>query len=121
MITRAIENAFALAKKKKWTKTYWAVDIHGTVLLPNLKTGILPDEFYPHAKETLQVLSEREDVKLILFTCSHPQELKQYVEFFRTHGIHFDYANENPEVETADYGCFDSKIYFNVLLEDKAG
>ena len=67
------------------------------------------------------MLSEREDVKLILFTCSHPQELKQYVEFFRTHGIHFDYANENPEVETADYGCFDSKIYFNVLLEDKAG
>lgn len=121
MITRAINNALAVAKRKGWNKTYWAIDIHGTMIVPNFKANDIPKEFYPHVIETLQLLTKREDVVLILYTCSHPHELDQYNKYFHSHGIHFDYINENPEVKSADYGCFDTKIYFNVLFEDKAG
>ena len=121
MIIKAIKNAMKVAERKKWTKTYWAVDIHGTMIVPNFETNNIPKEFYPHALEVLQELTKRKDVVLILYTCSHPHELEQYNKYFHSHSIHFDHVNENPEVETADYGCFDSKIYFNILFEDKAG
>jgi hypothetical protein len=121
MITRAIQAAYKAARERKWTKTYWAIDIHGTMIIPNFKKGDIPKEFYPHVVDTLRLLSQRRDVVLILFTCSHPHELVEYGEYFRSLNIHFNYVNTNPEVSTADYGCFDSKIYFNVLIEDKAG
>ena len=60
---------------------------------------------------------------MIMFTCSHPHEIEQYVKLFEANDINFHYINENPEVVTSidGYGCFDKKPYMNVLLEDKAG
>lgn len=124
-IIRAIEvNHFeAMEKKKKWNKTYWFFDLHSTVIVPNYQYGNIPKEFYPHAKEVLQILSEREDVCLIMYTCSHPHEIKEYLKHFEENGIHFDYVNKNPEVEAEDggYGYYQDKPYMNVLFEDKAG
>lgn len=121
MITKAIRNAFKHASDRSWERTYWAVDIHGTMIVPNYKGGDVPNEFYPWAKEVLQRISQREDIVLILFTCSHPNELNQYRSLFTEHNIRFQYINENPEVTNGAYGCYDQKIYFNVLFEDKAG
>lgn len=121
MITKAITKAFENAKRKNWAKTYWAIDIHGTIIEPNFKINDIPKKFYPHVVETLQLLTKRTDVCLILYTCSHPHELVEYQKYFISHNIHFDFINENPEVATADYGCYDHKPYFNVLIEDKAG
>ena len=121
MITRAIERAFEKAKRENWDKTYWAFDIHETMVIPNWSTEELPTSFYPEAKEVLQAISKRKDICMILYTCSHPHEIEKYREFFEEHQIHFDYANENPEVESRGYGCYDHKPYFNVLFEDKAG
>jgi hypothetical protein len=121
MITKAIRNAFKFAKDRSWEKTYWAFDIHGTMIEPNYKPGEIPKLFYPHAKEALQRISRRDDIVLILFTCSHPDELIEYDMFFREHDIHFNYLNKNPEVQSGAYGCYDAKFYFNVLFEDKAG
>lgn len=121
MITRAIEKSFKRAKQKGWNKTFWAFDIHETIILPNWKYGTIPTEFYPLAKETLQLISSRDDIVMLLFTCSHPHEIPQYVELFKKEGIHFAYVNENPEVLNEKYGYYDSKPYFNVLFEDKAG
>ena len=37
-------------------------------------------------------------------------------------GIEFSYINENPEVAgKTEWGDFDTKMYANVLLDDKAG
>jgi hypothetical protein len=36
-------------------------------------------------------------------------------------GLHLEYVNDNPEVTTEGYGCYDYKPYMNVLFEDKAG
>src|ERR1044071_5766274 len=113
MITRAIQKAIAERERKQWEKTYWAVDIHGTMIVPNYIGGVLPEEFYPHAKEVMQRISKREEITLILYTCSHPHEVEKYLEFFREHDIHFTYANKNPEAENTAYGCYEHKPYFN--------
>lgn len=121
MITRAIENCLLLAKAKGWDKTYWAFDIHGTILKPTFKTRVVSTEFYPYAKEALQEISKMKSVVRILYTCSYPDEIVLYLKFFESHGIQFDYVNENPEVSAGAYGHYDRKFYFNILFEDKAG
>src|SRR6187431_2461824 len=121
MIIRAIENCFRHAHQKKWPKTYWAFDIHGTILKPNYKRDEISREFYPNAKEVMQQLSKREDIVRILYTCSYPIEIEQYIAYFKEHDIHFDYINRNPEVTGGGYGYYEDKFYFNVLMDDKAG
>jgi hypothetical protein len=121
MITRAIENCLRNAKERGWEKTYWAFDIHGTILKPNYKRDEISREFYPHAIEVLQLLSKRTDIVKILYTCSYPHEIEQYIEYFAEYGIHFDHINKNPEVADGGYGYYNDKFYFNVLMDDKAG
>jgi hypothetical protein len=59
---------------------------------------------------------------MCLYTCSHPNEIDEYLELFKSSDINFVYVNENPEVKTqiGGYGCYDKKPYMNVLFEDKA-
>lgn len=121
MITRAITQCLELARTKGWKKTYWAFDIHGTLLRPNYQSGQISHEFYPHAKEVMQRLSQRDDIVKILFTSSYREEIRQYRSFFASQGIHFNYFNENPEVADGAYGYYQDKFYFNVLFDDKAG
>lgn len=123
-IIRSIEiNHFNMKKNRGWDRTFWFFDIHATILRPNYQLGNIPKEFYPMAKETLQLLSKLDDVVMILYTCSHPHEIKEYLKFFVENEIHFKYVNENPEVMTDvnGYGNYDKKPYMNVLFEDKAG
>lgn len=121
MVTNLIQKTFAHAKTMGWTKMYWAIDVHETMIYPNWKEGSIPTEFYLHAKEALQLISSRKDIVTILYTCSHPHEIDQYLTYFKENGIRFDYVNENPEVINKKYGNYSRKPYFNVLLEDKAG
>lgn len=121
MITRAIETCLRTATEKRWNKTYWAFDIHGTILKPTYKPSEISTEFYPHAKEALQELSKRNDIVKILYTCSYPDEITQYLDYFECFGIRFDYVNENPEIADGGYGYYKDKFYFNVLMDDKAG
>ncbi len=116
-------NHFEYKEKRNWDKTYWFFDLHSTVLKPNYQHGSIPKEFYPYAKETMQFISKLDDVCMVMYTCSHPHEIKQYLEFFEENNINFRYVNENPEVKTDlnGYGCYDKKPYINVLFEDKAG
>jgi hypothetical protein len=123
-IIKAIQkNHFDAKVKRGWDKTYWAIDIHGTIIKPNYEAGNIPKNFYPYSLECLRLLSDREDVCLILYTCSHPHEIEEYLELFRKERINFKFVNENPEVKTEEngYGCYNRKFYFNVLFEDKAG
>jgi hypothetical protein len=121
MIQKAIKRSFSKARKKGWDKLYWLIDLHETVLKPNYKEKEISTEFYPRAKEVLQVLSIRKDIVLILFTCSWPDEIVKYIQFFAEQGINFEYINGNPEVENQGYGYYVDKPYADVLLDDKAG
>ena len=121
MIAKAIDKALENAQQKNWDKTYWAFDIHETIVKPNWQVGNIPKDFYPHAKECLQLITAQKNITTLLFTCSHPHEIEEYLAFFKSNDIHFDYVNENPEVINLKYGNYDKKPYFNVLFEDKAG
>jgi len=120
MILTAIENALLMTQKRGWDKMYWAFDIHG-VIFPNTYQNNADEPFYPYALEVLQFLSLRQDICLILYTCSHPREIEQYLQRFEANKIHFQYVNKNPEASNTAYGNYVDKPYFNVLFEDKAG
>lgn len=122
-IIKALDSAYKAKKTKGWDKMYFFFDIHATIIKPNYKYGDIPTEFYPHALDTLRLISSMDDICMIMYTCSHPHEIQQYVELFKNNGVIFDYINENPEVKTQEngYGCYDKKPYMNVLFEDKSG
>lgn len=113
--------AWRIAFERKWDKVFIAVDIHDVILQANYKAGAIPKEFLGKAKEVLQRLSTRKDVCLILYTCSFPNEIKEYLAFFEENDIHFKYVNENLDCPNTAFGCFDKKFYYQILLEDKAG
>lgn len=123
-IVKSIEvNHFETMKRKNWVYTYWAFDLHSTVIKPNYEAGNIPKEFYPLAKECLQQISKCPHIKMIMYTCSFPNEQKEYLDYFKENGIRFDFVNKNTDVKTEEggYGYYEDKPYFNVLFEDKAG
>ena len=123
MITDWIEKMFEYSFKKEWYETYWAFDVHGVILKPNYRKNQLEADFYPYAKETLQLLSKRKDIILIMYTSSYPEEIAYYSKVFKENNINFKYINENPEIDSTkgNFGYYDKKFYFNALFEDKAG
>jgi hypothetical protein len=57
-----------------------------------------------------------------MWTCSTEEDRTAYNEMFAKEGINFDYINENPEVKgKLNWGDFDSKMYANLVLDDKCG
>jgi hypothetical protein len=121
MITRAIEKCFEKARRENWDRTFWAVDIHDTMLRGNYEKEGIPTQWFPFAKEAMQLISKRKDVDLILYTCCWPDEIEEYKEMFEENNIHFKYVNKNPDVGNTTYGNYEEKPYFNVLFEDKSG
>lgn len=119
-IIRAFDKAFEKKEKRNWDKIYVFIDIHETILYPTYVNGGRK-EFYPYAKETLIEMTKWDDISLGLYTCSHPQEIREYIEFFQSFGIFFEHINKNETEKSNVYGNFDTKPYFNVLIEDKAG
>lgn len=124
MIQKAIENAF---KKKlirgwgKWPRLYWAIDLHD-VIIPGTYTRNNEDrQFYPHASEALQWLTNRKDMCIILYTSSHDDAIQDILSWLSKYGIQFDYVNSNPECPDNELCSFKDKWYFDILLEDKAG
>jgi hypothetical protein len=122
-IVQWTEKMFEHSFKKEWYETYFAIDVHGTILLPNHRKDYLEANFYPYAKETMQLLSARDDIKLIMTTSSYPKEIEFYNNIFISNNIIFDYINENPEIDSTKgfFGYYEKKFYFNIMLEDKAG
>jgi hypothetical protein len=123
MMVNYISTMFDNSFKKEWYETYWAIDLHGTIIKPNYVNASWPAEYYPYAKQTLQLLTKRPDIKLILWTSSFPNEIEEYLEKLKKDDIVFDAVNENPGISSnnGNFGFYEKKFYFNVLLDDKAG
>ncbi|MCR5549876.1 MAG: hypothetical protein K6F40_02915 [Bacteroidales bacterium] len=119
-ITTAFATAFGKKVAKNWDKIFVLVDIHDTILRACYENEETYD-YFPQAREALQMLSDRPDVCLILWSGCYPDKLEAYLRRFEADGIHFDYANENPEVGNTPMACFDAKLYFNVGIDDKFG
>ena len=119
-IRKAFDAAFVRMKEKNWEKIYVAVDIHDTILRACYEDEETYD-YFPLAKDVLQIMSIRKDICLILWSSCHREKLAEYARHFLDDGIRFDYINENPEVDNTRLQNFDEKLYMNVGLDDKFG
>lgn len=119
-ISKAFEVAFDRMADKGWDKIYVMVDIHDTILRACYEQDETFD-YLPLAREALRRLTRRDDICLILWTACDRTKLDFYMRRFEHDGIHFEYANCNPEVQNTHISCFDDKFYFNVGIDDKFG
>ena len=122
MIKQAIKNALLMKSIRGWDTLYWSIDLHGVVLVPNYDR-IVKLEIYPTAAIVMRALTKSKKNKLIMYTASKEVEIEKYVELFAQESIKFYFLNKNTDVRDADtnYGAYENKPYFNILLEDKAG
>jgi hypothetical protein len=121
-VLRVFEKTFAKSQKNHWYEKYIMIDVHGVITVPNYEIEEVRIDYPKYAKESLQMLTEREDIRLILFTSSYPDQTHRYVNALAEDGIHFNYINENPEIRSyEDFGYYETKPYFDIFLDDKAG
>ena len=123
MNTFNIETQFNLKKERGWDTLYVSVDLHGTIIPSGKTLNDIEDntQFYPHAQEVLQKLSERKDIVLILWSSIPRERVVKVLAWLKENGVNFKYFNENPEAKSTSRSCFESKFYFNILLDDRAG
>lgn len=117
----AFRTALKNKKERGWDTVYWCIDVHDTILKGKYESD-QDYEFYPDAIKVLKWISEQEDHRIIIWTCSYAKEfdrLRSYM--FCKYGIRLDYHNENPECGDTEIAEFTDKFYFNILLDDKAG
>jgi hypothetical protein len=96
------------------------VDLHDTVF-PGKYASDQDFDVYDGAIEVLKYVSDRTDMKIIIWTSSYWAHYTEVKEFFdKEHSITVDYHNENPECKSTELADFDTKPYFNILLDDKA-
>lgn len=117
-----IHDMFLNSFKKEWYETYWVIDVHNTIIKSTYKEGDDSIEYFPYAKETMQLLSERSDIITIMWTSSSEDVINSYDTQFTDDGIWFNKINHNDEISSknGNFGSYDSKFYFNVLIDDKA-
>jgi hypothetical protein len=118
-----IKTMFKHAEERQWDRVYFTFDLHGTISCPDYRKKIKKIKYYPYAKETLQLLTKRDDIKMILWSSSYPDELEIYKNQLEEDDIIFDFIGENPEISDAKgaFGYYNQKHYFNLLVEDKSG
>ena len=57
---------------------------------------------------------------LILWTCRCGERLQEAIDFCKSHGLEFDYVNENVPENIEKYGNDCRKIYADYYIDDKA-
>lgn len=116
----ALEHEVHKMHERNWDKIYILVDIHGTIFEPSysLDDPLIP---YPDAFNCLRLMSEIKEFCLILWSSTSRDNATKYITYFATHGIQFEYFNENPEVQNNEISNFEKKFYFNVGIDDKFG
>ena len=116
-----IERAFKDKVRRGWDTLYVCVDVHDVILEGKYNLMNSGAEYMPNALKVLRFLSDRTDIKLIMWTSSHATPADAIHASLKENNIHFDFLNENPECLTTDLCNFNRKFYFNILFEDKAG
>lgn len=116
--TQIINNTIAQKKTRGWSRLYWCIDLHDTVLTGTYKRDNDGAKVFPYAKETLDYLFDSQDHATILWTSSYVDSARDVCNRFN---LRFGYFNVNPECPNTDICDFDRKLYFNFLLDDKAG
>ena len=122
-ISQILNQQINVMHNRNWDRIYIAIDLHGT-MMPSTYSNDEYGEYklYKNAEEVLKWMSDCVNIRLILFTSSHPDSKADFIyNVYHRYGISFDYHNGNPEAQNTDTGDFSEKFYYNVLLDDKAG
>lgn len=118
-IIRAFEAAFYRAKENNWDYIVVLVDIHDTIF----KATYSKEDNYEYigkAKDALQVMSARKDIKIILWSSTFSKV--QYILKLDKDNIIVDAFNRNIDgIENTEIACFDEKPYFNVGIDNAFG
>ena len=120
MILTQIIEAFKVKQERNWDTVYFLIDVHGTIFKKSYDNDA-PLEYYPYAKEALQEMTKRNDVFMILWTCSHQEQIDTFMQKLIEDDIFFESTNFNPEIEDNEISCYESKPYCNVGIDDKFG
>ena len=104
--------------EREWQKLYWAIDMHDTIITGTYNRFNDGAVIYPYAKETLDYLFNSPDHYTILWTSSYMTSIQDVVQRF---DLNFNGINCNPECPNTTLCDFQSKFYFNFVLDDKAG
>lgn len=115
-----IEKVFNGLNNGSFKCIYIMVDVHNTILRPTFDKKET-FEYFPYAKETLKLLSEKENIKLIMWTSSYDEKIQMYLQHFEENGIIFNFVNENKEYGNVSFACFDTKFYYDIGIDDKFG
>lgn len=119
-IKKAIRRAYETARSRNWDKIYWAIDLHETCIRSEYGQGSYK-WLHDGVIHALRKIASRPETIIILWSSVHAEEEQAIINFFAQEGIRVSYFNHNPEVRNTAYGNFETKFYFNVLLDDKAG
>lgn len=118
-IIKVFEAAFYRAKENNWDYIVVLVDIHDTIF----KATYSKEENYEYigkAKDALQVMSARKDIKIILWSSTFSKI--QYILQLDKDNIIVDAFNRNIDgIENTEIACFDEKPYFNVGIDNAFG
>ena len=116
--TQIIQHVQKQKIERKWQKLYWAIDMHDTIITGTYNRFNDGAVIYPYAKETLDYLYNSPDHYTILWTSSYMTSIQDVVQRF---DLNFNGINCNPECPNTTLCDFQSKFYFNFVLDDKAG
>lgn len=67
----------------------------------------------------LNLMREKFDAKIILWTCREGKELKEAIDFSQKHGVVFNAINENINDDLTKYNLALRKIYADIYIDDR--
>lgn len=118
-INKTIQKAFKYAKEKGYEYIVFLIDIHDTIFKATY-SNIEKFEYLGKAKEALQLMSSRPDIKIILWSSTF-NKTKYILQLYKDNII-IDGFNKNVEgIENTEIACFDEKPYFSVGIDNSFG
>lgn len=121
MNTETIIRTHKRFKEKGYANWYWAIDVHDVIFKGNYKRDS-DLTWVPNAKRALKIMATIPEIKVILWTSSHEDEIKRIVNKIETEtGLKIFSVNGNPDFSKDDLCNFYDKFCFDILLDDKAG
>lgn len=119
-IIKAVERAYSLLQERNWDTIYWAIDLHGTCIKSNYVSGEY-EWINEDALKCLQLIQSLVESEIIIWTSCYSSDYNKIIKFFIQNNIAIYNINCNSEVKNTKTGCFNTKFYFSILLDDKAG
>lgn len=118
-IDKTISLAFNRAKEKNWEYVVFLIDIHDTIF----KATYTDDEKFEYigkAKEALQLMSAREDIKIILWSSTYSKS-KYILQLYKDNIKIYAFNRNVPDIKNTDIACFDEKPFFSVGIDNAFG